>query len=164
MVTLLLGAAQPQLSLAADSTLTVNDPYVRLVPPSAPASAAFMVIANAGSADRKLLSAQSPAAAAVELHNHINNNGVMKMRPRPRLELPAGKTVVLKAGSYHIMLMELKRPFRSGDSVPLILTIEGRDRKISLKEVKAEVRDLAASKASPEMEHMDHGSHMGHMQ
>ena len=78
------------------------------------------------------------------------DNGVMKMRAMSRLDLPAGKAVTLKPGSYHIMLMDLKQPLKKGDSVPLTLKVEGKDKKLSTLEVKAEVRELTAP---PVMDH-----------
>ena len=121
---LLLIAAFPLLSLAADSALRIADPYVRLVPPNAPASAAFMVISNSGSAPRQLLKAQSPVAKTVELHNHVNENGVMKMRPVTHIVVPAHGKAELKPGSYHVMLIDLKAPLKEGEAVPLTLSFD----------------------------------------
>ncbi len=66
----------------------------------------------------------------------------MKMRAVPRLDLPAGKPVILGPGGYHVMLMNLKQTIKTGDSVPLTLQFEGKDRKVEMIEVAAEVRDL----------------------
>jgi len=123
------------------------------------ASAAYMDLT--ANENATLLGVSSPLATVVEVHEMIMDNGVMKMRARPRLDLPAGKTVVLKPGSYHIMLMELKQPLRKGDLVPLTLKIEGNDKKLNTLEVKvnAEVRELGDPNvpvASPSMEHMHH--------
>lgn len=125
------------------------------------ASAAYMELR--ASENASLIGVASPVAGLVEVHEMSMDNGVMKMRPRPRLDLPAGKTIFFKEGSYHVMLMELKRPLRKGEQVPLTLKIEGKDGKVSMLEVKAEVRDPTAPRESPAMEHMDHSSHMGHM-
>ena len=74
----------------------------------------------------------------------------MKMRAVPGLELPAGKPVDLKPGGYHVMLMDLKQPLKAGDTVPLTLVVEGKDKKRQTVEVKATVRELgAASGAAP---------------
>ena len=97
-----------------------------------------------------LLGVSSPVAGTVEVHEMSMDKGVMKMRAVARLDLPAGKAVTLKPGSYHIMLMDLKQPLKKGDSVPLTLKIEGKDKKLSTLEVKVEVRDLTAP---PAMEH-----------
>jgi copper(I)-binding protein len=70
---------------------------------------------------------------------------VMRMRAVPRLELPPGKTVELKPGGYHMMLVDLKRPLRKGDLVPIRLKVELSDKTVKMIQVMAEVRDLAAA-------------------
>ena len=141
---LLLIAAFPLLSLAADSALRIADPYVRLVPPNAPASAAFMVISNSGSAPRQLLKAQSPVAKTVELHTHVADHGVMKMRPVASIAVDAKGQVELKPGSYHIMLIDLKQPLNEGDSVPITLIFDDG----SSQQIAAPVRRIQAAAAA----------------
>jgi len=68
--------------------------------------------------------------------------GVMKMRAVARIELPAGKTVELKPGGYHLMLMNITTPLRPRETVPITLVIEGPDKKRTEVEISAEVRDL----------------------
>jgi copper(I)-binding protein len=70
---------------------------------------------------------------------------VMKMSAVPGLELPAGKTVDLKPGGYHVMLMDLKKELKGGDMVPVTLVVEGADKKRETIEVKAPVKALADS-------------------
>lgn len=81
-------------------------------------------------------------------------DNVMRMRQIPALQLPAGKTVELKPGSYHVMLLDLKQQVKEGDTVPLTLVFEGKDGKRESVEVKAPVRALNAS-AQP----AGHGGH-----
>ena len=126
--------------------VAVSGAWVRATVAGQGASGAFMELTARDNA--ALVGVSSPVAGVAELHEMIMDSGVMKMRALPRLELPAGKTVVLKSGSYHIMLMNLKQPLRKGESVPLTLQIEGKDKKLSALEVKAEVRDLTASASS----------------
>lgn len=128
--------------------VSVSDAWVRGTVAGQMATGAFMELK--ASENAALLSASSPVAGVVEVHEMTMDKGVMKMRAMPRLELPAGKSVALKPGSYHIMLMDLKQPLKKGDSVPLTLKVEGRDKKLSTLEVKAEVRDLTTP---PMMEH-----------
>lgn len=143
-VSALLLAVVPQFCSAADSALTVSDPYVRLVPPSAPTSAAFMVITNAGSSERLLVKAESPAARAVELHSHSNENGVMKMRRVPSIEVRAKGQAELKPGSYHIMLIEIAPALKEGDAIPIKLTFDDG----SQIDVSAPVRKILAPLAA----------------
>ena len=120
--------------------VTVRDPWARGTVVGQTASGAFLELQS--SADATLIGVSSPAAGVVEVHEMSMDNGVMKMRAVPRLDLPAGKPVVLKPGGYHIMLMDLRKPLKKGESLPLKLKIEGKDKKLSTIEVKAEVREL----------------------
>ena len=71
---------------AADQ-ISVQNPYVRLAPPNAPATGAFMVIKNNGDKDVKVLKADNPVSKVTELHTHLNEGGVMKMRPVPAIAI-----------------------------------------------------------------------------
>jgi copper(I)-binding protein len=113
-----------------------------------------------------LLGFESPVAAA-ELHEMTMEGDVMRMRPLKALTLPAGQPVDLKPGSYHLMLMNLKKPLKVGDLVPLTLKLQGLNGKVSTQFMKVpvltaapEAAGPAASVASmPEMGHMDHQHH-----
>jgi periplasmic copper chaperone A len=121
---------------AADN-VTVQDPYVRLAPPNAPATGAFMVIKNNGDKDVKVLKADNPASKVTELHTHLNEGGVMKMRPVPAIEVKAKGEAVLKPGGLHVMLIDLKAPMKEGDVVPITLTFDdGSSKKVDAKVVK----------------------------
>ena len=124
------------LAGAADN-ITVQDPYVRLAPPNAPATGAFMVIKNNGDQDVKVLKADNPASRVTELHTHLNEGGVMKMRPVPAIDIKAKGEAVLKPGGLHVMLIDLKAPMKEGDLVPITLTFDdGSSKKVDAKVVK----------------------------
>jgi copper(I)-binding protein len=89
-----------------------------------------------------LLGADSPAAGSAEIHEMKMEGDVMRMRSVPRLELPPGRTIALKPGGYHMMLVDLKRPLKKGDRVPIRLKVELSDKTIKTIQVMAEVRDL----------------------
>lgn len=129
-------------------SVTAKDAWVRGTVAGQMATGAFMELK--ASENAALLSVSSPVAGTVEVHEMSMDKGVMKMRAVPKLELPAGKAITLKPGGYHIMLMDLKQPLKKGDSVPLTLKVESKDKKLSTLDVKAEVRDLTAP---PAMEH-----------
>jgi copper(I)-binding protein len=132
---------------AADQ-LTVQDPYVRLAPPNAPATGAFMVIRNGGDKDVKVLKADNPVSRVTELHTHLNEGGVMKMRPVAAIEVKAKGETVLKPGGLHVMMIDLKAPMKEGDVVPITLTLDDG----STKQVDAKVvRPMAAP--MPMMDH-----------
>ena len=123
--------------------VTVSQPWVRGTVQGQKASGAFMQLKSAEGAT--LVAAQSPVAGVVEIHEMRMESNVMRMRAIPKLELPAGQTVELKPGGYHVMLMDLKQPLKKGDTVPITLKLQGKDGKPQEVEVKAEVRDLAAT-------------------
>lgn len=99
-------------------------PYARAVAPGQTNSAVFMQLQNKDSKAHALVQATSLVAEVIELHNHINEGGVMKMRKVEKIDLPAGKAVALKPGSYHVMLIGLKKPLKVGETVDLALTFE----------------------------------------
>jgi copper(I)-binding protein len=132
---------------AADH-VTVQDPYVRLAPPNAPATGAFMVIKNNGDKDIKVLKADNPASKVTELHTHLNEGGVMKMRPVQAIDIKAKGEAALKPGGLHVMMIDLKAPMKEGDVVPITLTFDdGSSKQVDAKVVRPMVA------ATPAMEH-----------
>lgn len=144
-------------SLSATATIAadveIKDAWVRGTVTGQQATGAFLdITSKAGAA---LVGVSSPAAGVTELHEMKMDGGVMKMRPVARLELPAGQTVHLAPGGYHVMLMKLKQPLKTGDSVPLTLQVEGQDKTVEAIPVNAAVRDLTAGTAAAS-EHSKH--------
>lgn len=130
--------------------VVVQDPYVRLAPPNAPATGAFMVIKNNGDKDVKVVKAENTASKVTELHTHLNEGGVMKMRPVPSVEIKARGEAVLKPGGMHVMLIDLKAAMKEGDIVPITFTFEdGSTKKVDAKVV----RPMAAGAPMPEHKH-----------
>lgn len=118
LLMLLLFVSTPLLA-----QVQVEKPWARATAPGAKVAGGYMVIRNAGAADR-LVSASSPAAAKVELHVHLNDNGVMKMREVPGYDVPANGAFELKPGGAHLMFMDIRRPFKEGEKVPVKLKFE----------------------------------------
>lgn len=98
--------------------------------------AVYVKVSNHGQTPDAILSASSDAAETVELHEVINDAGVMRMRPVRRIEIPAGATIELKPGGYHIMLLGLRSDLRSGTTVKVKLSLE----KAGPLAVEAQVR------------------------
>jgi copper(I)-binding protein len=98
---------------------------VQPMPPGSPATAAYFTLQHDASAPLALAAAESPVAAAVELHEHKEVNGMMMMRPvTAPIALPANGTLVFAPGGYHVMLIGLKQPLALGDTVPLTLVFD----------------------------------------
>jgi len=139
----LLAIAAFAFAAAAHAQVTVKDAWVRATVPQQQATGAFMQLTAAR--ESRLVSARSPVAATVEIHEMAMVDNVMKMRAVPGLELPAGKAVDLKPGGYHVMLMDLKGQVKEGDVVPVTLVVEGKDGKRETLEIKATARPLNAT-------------------
>ena len=129
-------------ALPAAAQTTVSDAWVRGTVAQQKVTGAFMTLTSAQGG--KLLSATSPAAGVVEVHEMAMEGNTMKMRAVPVLDLPAGKAVQLKPGGFHVMLIDLKQPLKEGDTVPITLNVEGKDGKKEVLSVNAPVRALAA--------------------
>ncbi len=112
-----------QPAFAQSQAITVQNAWARATSPSQKVGGVFLTLTDHGPADR-LLSATSPMGDMVELHETIDDSGVMKMRPVPALPIASGETVVLKPGGYHLMVMGLKHALAKGSSFPLTLTFE----------------------------------------
>ena len=87
-------------------------------------SAVYVTLNNTGSQADALVSAASEVARVVELHEVKQESGVMKMRPVTSIPLPAGGTVELKPGGYHLMLLDLKHDLKAAEKVPVTLRFE----------------------------------------
>ncbi|SMO34093.1 copper chaperone PCu(A)C [Paracoccus laeviglucosivorans] len=103
----------------------ISGQFTRATPPGARIAGGFMVLKNDGDTDDRLVSATSPIAGSVEIHEMTMQGDVMKMRQLPDgVPLRAGQTVELKPGGYHLMLMDLTQPLAQGETVPLTLVFE----------------------------------------
>lgn len=148
----------PMLSLSPSAwaeagTVTVSQAWSRATPGGVHTGGAYLQITASEAAGDNLVDARSDAAERVELHNHIHEDGVMKMRRVEAIEIPAGKTVALAPGGYHLMLMNLKQPLRAGDKLDLTLVFE----KAGEVEVTATVEPIGA-KGPHGAAGTDHGS------
>jgi hypothetical protein len=124
LAALLIGFVTPAFAQGTGNTsITVEQPYARATPSGAKTGAAYMTIDNkSGTADR-LTGASSDVADKVQIHEMKVTNGVMQMREiTDGLPVPADGSVVFKPGSYHVMLIGLKKPLTAGETFPLKLT------------------------------------------
>lgn len=134
-------AAALFVALPAAAQVTATDAWIRGTVAQQMATGAFMQLNSAK--DARIVEASSPVAGVVEIHEMTLENNVMRMRAVPALDLPAGRTVELKPGGYHVMLMDLRRQLKEGETVPVKLTIETAGKREAL-EVMATVRSATA--------------------
>ena len=125
---------------AANAGVTVAHPWVRATPGGSTVGVAFLEIKTADGVTDRLVSASSPAAGRAEIHTHIMDGDIMKMRRVDKLELKPGASVVLGPRGDHVMLMDLKAPLKEGGLVKLTLTFE----KAGPIEVEATVEPVGA--------------------
>ena len=110
-------------ALAGD--MMVMDPYARTSRPGAPTGAVFMVLHNMSEADDRLLGVRTDAAKRAELHTHIDDNGVVKMRKvEEGIAIPAGQVRELTRGADHVMLLGVTQDLIDGETIPLTLMFE----------------------------------------
>ena len=135
------------LALAAPAwaQTRVDDAWARATVAQQLGTGAFMRITSRQGG--RLLAVQTPVAKVAEVHEMVMQGDVMAMRAIEALELPPGKSVLLKPGGHHLMLMGLTQQLKAGETVPLTLVIEGRDGQRETVEVKAVVRPLGADPA-----------------
>jgi copper(I)-binding protein len=115
-------------------TIDITDAWVRSTVPGQMATGAFMKITAKDGAT--LVGVSSPVAGGAAVHEMKMDGGVMTMRAAPALALPAGKTVALAPGGYHVMLMDLKAALPKGSTVALTLVFkdgQGVQRSVVLK-------------------------------
>lgn len=132
--------------------LHIDHPWSRPAPPMAVNGSAYLVINNHGNTDDVLLSAESPVSERVEIHTHVMDGDMMRMRQLDNLPVPAGEAVTLAPGGHHLMLMGLKQAPKEGDRFPLILNFE------QAGEVEVEISVDATAPEPVKMAH-DEGHH-----
>lgn len=131
----LMLAALPGLSLAVAlahpaaahsykaGDIEIGHPWSRAAPANI-TGAGFMSLRNTGTAPDRLIGASAEIARVVEIHTHVQEGGVMRMRPVDGVEIAPGAEVKLAPGGYHLMLIGLKQALRKDDRVPVTLTFE----------------------------------------
>lgn len=129
----------------AEAEVTAADAWVRGTVAAQGTTGAYMFLR--ATETTTLVGASSPVAGMAMLHAMALEKGVMKMRDASGLVLPAGKTVELKPGGHHVMLMDLDHPLREGERVPIVLTLKDAAGRESRLTVQATVRPLTAPSA-----------------
>lgn len=106
----------------AAGALKISHPWSPAAPVGAPTAAGYLTITNAGATPDTLVSASTPDAKSVEIHQETMQGGIMRMRPvTGGLTVPAHGALTLAPSGYHLMLIAPRRAFRPGESIPLDL-------------------------------------------
>ena len=131
-------AAVPAVPHAAE-TVSVGNAWLRATAPGQKTAGAYMELT--GSAGAALIAVETPAAGRAELHSMSMEAGVMRMRSVGKIDLPAK----LAPGGLHVMLLDLRRPLKEGDRVPLTLTVRDAGGRQTTVRVEAEVKAMGAA-------------------
>ncbi len=141
---------------AIASGISVDDAYVRAIPPGQTNSAAFMTLHNHSTESKRLIAVESSVADTIELHGHQHENGMMKMRRiKGGIEIGPHKMTALQPGGLHVMLIGLKKKLVPGETVHLRLKFDDN----STQDVHAEIRKLAMKMKKESKMKMDHSMH-----
>jgi hypothetical protein len=105
-------------------TVEIEEPWSRATPPGATLAVGYMTVRNTAEDRDRLVSASSPLARKVETHVTLKDGDIMRMREVPGYEVPGRGRVELKPGGAHLMLIDIKHPFKEGDRIPLVLRFE----------------------------------------
>ena len=108
----------------AAAQIQIENGWARATPPGAKIAAAYMTIRNAAATPDRLVAASSPAAERAETHVTVKDGDIFRMREVLGYEIPARGSFELKPGGAHLMLVNIKAPFKEGAKVPLTLRFE----------------------------------------
>ena len=125
----------------ACAQVTVSQPWVRATVPQQTSTGAFMQLSSP--TDARLVAVSTPAAGNAEIHKMAMEGQTMRMGLVDGIDLPAGKTVSLASGGYHIMLLDLKRQLKDGESIALTLVVEDKRKKRQNVTLTVPVKPLA---------------------
>jgi periplasmic copper chaperone A len=134
------------VALPAWAQVEIDKPWMRAPPPGTKLAAGYMTIRNKSASPERLVGATSPAAARVEMHVHIKDGEILRMREVKAYDVPAKGALELKPGGAHLMFVDAK-PLKEGDKVPVNLKFE------KAGEVKTEFQVGRIAAPSPQHKH-----------
>jgi periplasmic copper chaperone A len=145
--------ASTSFAFAQDTSIQIEQPWSRATPAGAGTGAVYLTVNNKSHDADRLLSASSDVAEKSQIHEMKVVNGIMEMREiTGGVPVPAGGSIVLKPGSYHVMLVGLKKPLKAGETISLTLDFE-KAGKVS---ITVPIRAMGAGHDDmPGMGHMD---------
>ncbi len=117
------------LATPALAQIEIENAWARATPPGAETAAGYMTIRNKSSSPDHLIRVASPLATRVEMHVHIHDGDVMRMRQVKGYDIPANGSLELKSGGAHLMFVDIQRPFKEGEKIPVTLRFERAGEK-----------------------------------
>ncbi len=122
------------LATPALAQIEIENAWTRATPPGAETAAGYLTIRNKSSSPDHLIRAASPLAARVEMHVHLHDGDLMRMRQVQGYDIPARGSLELTPGVAHLMFVDIKRPFKQGEQIPVTLRFErAGEMKVELR-------------------------------
>lgn len=150
------------LSHAAEADIGLSNAWVRPTLGAGRTTAAYVTVTNVGTAADRLTAVDAPGADSVEVHTAGIEDGIMRMRRLEGLDIPAGETVAMAPGGYHIMIIGLEQPIAIGATIPLTLTFEEAGSvtiQVGVSMTPPDTLDDAASSDDSGHQNMMHDGH-----
>jgi hypothetical protein len=114
----------PTLAQSGAAPITVERAWARATPGNVTTGGAYMTLVDHGATSDRLVGVSTPVAGKAELHMSMQDGGIMKMHGIAGVTVEPGRSIELKPGGYHVMLLELSKPLKEGDSFPMTLMFE----------------------------------------
>ena len=137
--------------------IEIENAWARATPGMARNGGAYFTAKNSGKGADRIIGVSADIADRAELHTHINDNGIMRMRQVDGVDVPAGGEVTFKPGGYHIMFIGLHKPLNQGERVPVTLMFE----KAGKQTVEVTVMGVGAMQGGMKHEMKHDGMHKG---
>jgi len=117
--------------------LDVRDPWIKNLPPSVPVRAGYMTIHNPQSEAVSIVSLRSDAFASVEIHQTIEQDGMMRMEQVPSLKIEPNSSLQLAPGGLHLMMMNPSEPTRPGDLLEIVIVLDdGSEQRVDMQVIR----------------------------
>ena len=139
------------LSVKAEE-ISVNTGYIRETIPGTSISSAYMTIQNTSSKKISLIGASSDFSPRIEIHEHTMEDGMMRMRQRKSIEIPAEGEVILQPSGLHLMIFDLKKPLKEGQTVSIILHFSTHEELT----IQLPIQSIKRKKRSEQHQHKHH--------
>jgi len=121
----------------ASAELDVRDPWIKNLPPSVPVRAGYMTIHNPQSKAVSIVSLRSDAFASIEIHQTIEQDGMMSMEQVPSLKIEPNSSVQLAPGGLHLMMMNPSEPTQPGDQLEIVIVIDdGSEQRVVMQVIR----------------------------
>lgn len=125
LMALLVGACQPP---SEPTGLRIEGAHIKAMPPGQTRAAAYFVLHNHDAEDRQILQVESTVAGQTQVHRHLHEDGMMKMRHVPHVHVPAESSLVFQPGGYHLMLLDIAEPPAVGSQFTVTMELDGGEK------------------------------------